>query len=108
MFTYEFIFCSDKDFFEPLLVKNKFAQDQASYSYDMMRKNLSILVDALLDYYKSKFGIDLSQKHQGKHAFTDVDRLIQTEGAITVANCEPMMQFFAHIFAILLNHENLK
>ena len=60
-----------------------------------------------MEYYKVRFGIDLNLKSHKLH-FLDVEKLLSTEQAITVTNCEPMMQFFSYIFAILLNHETLK
>ena len=97
---------SDKDFFEPILTSKHFVFGSAESNGDL-KLNLSILIDALFEFYKHKLGIDLNHKGQ-QLLFVDIDKLLQTESSFTLGSCEAMMQLIMYVFAILLTHESVK
>lgn len=84
-----FVFHSDKDFFEPILTSKHFVFGSAESNGDL-KLNLSILIDALFEFYKHKLGIDLNHKGQ-QLLFVNIDKLLQTESSFTLGSCEAMM-----------------
>lgn len=87
----------------------------------------------MVEYYQKKLSIDLLSPlvhQQLKHdtsnnqinisinssiiinedplLFFKIEKLVQTESGFGIGDCEPMMQMFVFIFAILLTNDSLK